>query len=64
MNNFRVGQVVRLKEEFKTPRCKKGLCPVNGDYGAYTITKIKRVNASAYNMGTFTPCILRLSEIE
>jgi len=60
---FKVGQVVELKKEFKTPVCNKGLCPVNGDYGAYTITKVNRVNCEALNMGTFMIKTLRMSQL-
>ena len=61
---FKVGQVVELKKEFKTPVCNKGVCSRTGrDYAAYKIRSIKRVNCEALNMGTLMIKTLRMSQL-
>ncbi len=52
-------QIVRLKKEFQTPRCKKG-----HSYALYKITKINRVNVKAINLGTFIMHDLRIDQLE
>ena len=54
-----VNQIVRLKEEFKTPRCKRG-----GDFDSYKVKKVNRVNVIALNLGTFTNVTLRINQLE
>jgi hypothetical protein len=61
---FKVGQVVELKKEFKTPRCKKGVCSRTGrDFAAYKILSIKKVNCEAFNMGTLMVQTLRMEHL-
>ena len=51
---LKVNQVVELKDEFKTPRCRKGIDFRTGrDYSKYKVIAIKKVNCIAYNLGTF-----------
>ena len=56
---IKVNQIVKLKEEFKTPRCKKG-----GNFDAYKVIKVNRVNVIAFNLGTFINCELRIDQLE
>tara|TARA_B110000211_G_C14018927_1_gene526697 strand:- start:1004 stop:1387 length:384 start_codon:yes stop_codon:yes gene_type:complete len=61
---LKVGQVVELKKEFKTPTCKKGVCSKTGrDFAAYKILSIKKVNCVAFNMGTLMVQILRMEHL-
>jgi len=61
---FRVNQVVELKEEFKTPTCKKGVClRTFRNYAAYKILSIKNVNCVAFNMGTLMVQTLRMEHL-
>ena len=62
---IKVNQIVKLKEEFKTPRCKKGVCPGTGrNFDAYKVIKVNRVNVIAFNLGTFINCELRIDQLE
>ena len=61
---LKVGQVVELKKEFKTPVCNKGVCSRTGrDYAAYKILSIKKVNCVAFNMGTLRVQTLRMEHL-
>ena len=57
--NFKINQVVKVKEEFETPRDKKG-----GKFNQYRIVKVMRVNVIAVNLGTFIPNTLRKDQLE
>ena len=57
--NFKINQVVKVKEEFETPRDKKG-----GKFNQYRIVKVMRVNVIAVNLGTFIPHTLRKDQLE
>jgi len=62
---LKVGQVVELKDEFKTPVCKKGLCYSNGrDYSKYKVIIVKKVNCIAFNLGTFMNETLRIENLK
>ena len=61
---LKVGQVVELKKEFKTPVCKKDVCSKTGrDFAAYKILSIHRVNCVAFNMGTLRVQTLRMEHL-
>jgi hypothetical protein len=60
-----VSQIVELKDEFKTPRCKKGLCFRTGrDYSKYKVIAVKRVNCIAFNLGTLATTTLRIANLK
>jgi hypothetical protein len=62
---LKVGQVVELKDEFKTPRCKKGICFRTGrDYSKYKVVAIKKVNCIAFNLGTLVTQTLRIENLK
>jgi|TARA_R110002096_G_scaffold63990_4_gene156443 hypothetical protein len=62
---LKVGQVVELKDEFKTPRCRKGIDFRTGrDYSKYKVITIKKVNCIAYNLGTFVNVTLRIENLK
>jgi|TARA_R110000851_G_scaffold174971_1_gene321211 hypothetical protein len=56
---IKVNQIVKLKEEFKTPRCKKG-----GNFDAYKVIKVNRVNVRAFNLGTYINHTLRIDQLD
>jgi len=62
---LKVNQVVELKDEFKTPLCKKGVCFRTGrDYSKYKVVAIKKVNCIAFNLGTLVTQTLRIENLK
>lgn len=54
MKQLTKGQIVKLKKENQTPRCKKG-----GKFELYKVIKVNKVNVIALNLGTITNTELR-----
>ncbi len=57
--DLKVNQLVKLKPEHRTPRCRKG-----GSFEVYRVEKIHRMNCRAINLGTLISHSLRIENLE
>jgi len=56
--DLKVNQLVKLKPEHRTPRCRKG-----GSFEVYRVVKIHRMNCIAVNLGTQIDNKLRIENL-